>query len=149
LLEQSYQGDAADLTFYRPNLAGLVKSFAAFNPHARFRVSGKEVAPTTSLWRKWLPAMKPPPHWYDLDRLRGLVAGRLAASRRDGTRPQTLRDFIAGNFCGLSGTVVRSLLLDQCGLDGRTLEDLARGDDLDDGRLARLLEGMKKHARAV
>jgi DNA topoisomerase VI subunit B len=142
----SYGGDGAGVEFYR-----LLRGFAALNPHAAFAYTAggesRELSPTDPSWRKWLPAQRPSPHWYNLDRLRSLVAGKLASARRSGGRPQRLRDFIGENFNGLKGTVVRGELLRDCGLEGRTLEDLAKGDALDDGLLSRLLAGMQEHAR--
>jgi DNA topoisomerase VI subunit B len=118
-----------------------VCSFAALNPHASFRYKTKnacqESPPTDKAWKKWLPNEMPSPHWYDLVHFHSLIAGKLAASRRSGSRPQTLRDFIGENFCGLSGTVVRSELLRALGMDGHTLEQLARDDTLDDDLLRR------------
>jgi DNA topoisomerase VI subunit B len=146
-LVASYGGDEDGPDFYR-----LVQGFAALNPHAGFRYNGKAVGlgDTATTWKKWLPAWPPPPHWYDRDRFRGLVAGKLAASRRrENSRPETLRDFIAAHFCGLTGTGVRGDVLCDCGLEGRTLEDLARGDGLDDGKLRKLLAAMQNHARPV
>jgi DNA topoisomerase VI subunit B len=132
----------------------LLYGFATFNPHARFTYaedghSPEEILPSDTAWRKWRPADRPPPHWYDLGRFRGLVAGKLAAARRDGGRPQTVRAFIAENFCGLSGTVVRGGLLRDCGLEGATLDRLAPGGDLDDALLEDLLAAMKRHARPL
>jgi DNA topoisomerase VI subunit B len=145
-LVASYRADEDGPDFYR-----LVQGFAALNPHASFRYNGKAVGlgATATAWKKWLPTERPPPHWYDLDRFRGLVAGKLAAARKEDRRPQTLRDFIAENFCGLTGTVVRGEVLCDCGLEYHTLEDLARGDGLDDGKLRALLAAMQKHARPV
>jgi DNA topoisomerase VI subunit B len=135
------------LAFYR-----LVKGFAALNPHASFRFKAKtqDVLPATDVaWKKWLPSERPSPHWYDLGRFRSLIAGKLAACRRSGARPQTLRDFIGENFCGLTSTIVRSELLQTVGMEGHTLEDLARDDTLDDDLLRRLLKAMQESARPV
>jgi hypothetical protein len=136
--------------FYR-----LVRAFAALNPHASFRYTpphhgaAVEFAPADTRWRKWLPTQKPSPHWYDLPRFRSLVAGELARGRRDGTSPTTLRDFIGANFCGLSGTVVRSELLRECELDGATLDDLFPSGTANDTLLAILLARLKKYSRPV
>jgi DNA topoisomerase VI subunit B len=145
----SYQGDGDGLDFYR-----VVQGFAALNPHATFRYRRAHDTPVTfqgtdRAWRKWAPTYRPPPHWYDLDRFRSLVAGKLAAARRSGAEPPTVRDFIAENFRGLTSTVVRSGLLRGCGLDGATLAELAPGGEFDDARLAGLLTAMKQHARPV
>jgi DNA topoisomerase VI subunit B len=146
--EASTQAAGGGPDFYR-----LVRGFAALNPHASFRYAGRAgpvtFRATDAGWRKWLPDQRPSPHWYDLGRFRTLVAGKLAACRRSGARPQTVRDFIGGNFCGLTGTLVRSELLQALGLEGRNLEGLAAGDCLDDGLLRRLLAAMKEHARPV
>jgi hypothetical protein len=146
--QASDDGDGEGHDFYR-----LLQGFAAFNPHASFRYTAgrlvRKIAPTDASWRKWLPTQRPSPHWYDLGRFRSLVAGKLAAARRDGARRQTVRDFIAQNFCGLTGTVVRGELLRSCGLEGATLEHLAPGGSLDDLLLAKLLRAMKENARPV
>jgi DNA topoisomerase VI subunit B len=144
----SYDGQGERLDFYR-----LVQGFAALNPHASFRhaagADSAKIDPGDAAWRKWLPAQRPPPHWYDLARFRSLVAGKLAVARQEGGRPQTVRDFIAENFCGLTGTTVRGELLHGCGLEGATLERLAPGGSFDDDLLAKLLGAMQENARPV
>jgi DNA topoisomerase VI subunit B len=135
------------LTFYR-----LVQGFATLNPHASFRYKATTpvlLPATDTAWKKWLPNERPSPHWYDLGRFRSLIAGKLASSCRSGARPQRLRDVIGENFCGLTSTVTRSELLREVGLEGRTLEDLARGETLDDDLLKRLLAAMQESARPV
>jgi DNA topoisomerase VI subunit B len=152
-VEASYGAPSGGHDFYRRAVPSLVRAFAALNPHARFELSGTagdlEVAPTGPAWRKWMPDMRPPPHWYDLARFKSLVAGKLAAARKAGARPPTVRDFIAQNFGGLTGTVVRGELLRGCGLDGATLGTLAPDGRLDDELLAKLLGAMKANARRV
>jgi DNA topoisomerase VI subunit B len=138
-----------DSNRFLPTVCG----FVALNPHTSFcykTIYACQEAPATDKgWKKWLPSERPSPHWYDLGRFRSLIAGKLAACRRSGGRPQTLRDFIGENFCGLSGTVVRSELLQTLGMDGHTLEQLARVDTLDDDLLRRLLKAMQESARPV
>jgi DNA topoisomerase VI subunit B len=152
-LEVAWPGVASCKSGDDPPFYRLIKGFAALNPHASFRYIAKtqdlRLPATNTAWKKWLPTERPSPHWYDLGRFRSLIAGKLAASRQSGARPQSLRDFIGDNFCGLTSTVTRSELLRSLALEGCTLEDLARGNALDDALLCRLLEAMQQQSRPV
>src|SRR5262249_23375936 len=68
----SYKGED-----YSCRFLPTVCHFAALNPHASFRYKTKnacqETSATDAAWKKWLPAERPSPHWYDLSRFHSLI----------------------------------------------------------------------------
>jgi hypothetical protein len=120
-------------------------AYAAFNPHATFG----QFRRSASGWAKWSPTDPTSPHWYDLDAFRSLVAAYLHRERNNGHhRGRTVREMIA-EFKGLSGTAKQKTVATTAGLSGMSLSDLVSGDDLDDARLAVLLDAMKVESRPV
>ncbi|HJT76547.1 MAG TPA: hypothetical protein VJ739_05030, partial [Gemmataceae bacterium] len=155
----SYRGDPAggdddyDDEDSAPVLSArwLVQAFAAFNPHAAFRLqetaSTLELPAAAAAWRKWRPDDPTCPHWYTADRLRNLLAAYLA-EERGGAAAGTVRDFV-GEFRGLTGTSKRMQVLEAAGLSGATLADLVVGNDVDRAAVCRLLGAMQAAARPV
>jgi DNA topoisomerase VI subunit B len=135
--------------FYRADR--LLAAYAAFNPHAtlELKVGRRRTVfkPSVSAWPKWLPSWPTSPHWYTVERLRGLVAAYLGRER-DGAKARTVREFLA-EFHGLTGTRSRKAVLADAGLAGAWLHDLVAGDDVDARAVARLLGAMTPASRPV
>jgi DNA topoisomerase VI subunit B len=140
----------ADPTFYK-SAASLVEDYAAFNPH--LRMTYREPAYETTLprtmtdWRKWVPRNPTSPHWYTVERLRGLIAAYVAEERRGG-RVRTVREFIA-EFAGLSGSLKPPRVIAAAGLTPTYLHDLVDDRDVALEPVAALLTAMQGESRAV
>jgi hypothetical protein len=56
----------------------LLRRYAAFNPHAHFKLVEDEKArdwpPALPSWHKWMPNSPTSPHWYNVEQLAALVA---------------------------------------------------------------------------
>ena len=126
-----------------PTAQELVEAFAAFNPHATFRMNGDEVPATVQGWRKWLPSNPLVAHWYGPDTFRDLVAHYIA-SERYGADPCTVRAFVA-SFRGLTSTVKQKAVTE--GFKRDYLHELAVDGDLDHEALHTLLDRMKQNSR--
>jgi DNA topoisomerase VI subunit B len=128
-------------------LDGLLKGYAAFNPHASFtRLFGgrrDEISATDPGWQKWRPADPTSPHWYRPETLRNLIAAYLTASA-----DKTLREFIA-EFRGLSRSATQKALTTPLGLTGARLSDLVSDGDVSLDKVARLLAAMQRESRPV
>jgi DNA topoisomerase VI subunit B len=134
------------------NAARLLRSYAAFNPHAAFVLRDSQGrrrcwAATEPAWEKWRPSDPTSAHWYTAERLALLVAAYLT-QERDGRRPRTVREFVA-EFAGLSGSTKPRAVLEAAGLSKATLQDLASGGGIDREAVARLLAAMKERSRPV
>jgi DNA topoisomerase VI subunit B len=134
--------------FYRD----LIRAYALFNPHATFTLTQAGDPPQTfsrtqAAWRKWWPSDPPSALWYRPDDLRARVAAQLLRDRATGRRT-TLRTFLS-EFRDLSGTVKRKQVIADAGLHGRTLDEVATGDVLEDARLALILAAMQRASRPV
>ncbi len=126
-----------------PTAQELVEAFAAFNPHATFRMNGDEIPATVQEWRKWLPSNPLVAHWYDEDTFRDLVAHYIA-SERCGADPCTVRAFVA-NFRGLTSTVKQKTVTE--GFKATHLHELVTNGDLDTDALDTLLGRMKQSSK--
>lgn len=130
---------------YKPvaTAEGLVRHYAAFNPHATFRLGDDElVFPATDLaWRKWRTDAPTSAHWYTVETLRDLIAGYVSNGHGD----KTLRAFVS-EFAGLSGTAKQKAVTGDLGR--LHLRDLIAGDDIDLGRVGLVLQRMQEHSRA-
>ncbi len=143
--------DAGQPVFYdRPSVYDLIRAFATANPHAEFILEDREtitVKPTNLTWRKWTPTDPTSPHWYNEDRLTGLVAANLAEDRRTGNR-KTLRAFIS-EFSGLSGAVKQKRVASALGSTSH-LDDLVdMADEIDAGKIHTLLQAMRSESRPI
>lgn len=141
---------AEDSGFYN-TLGGLIQSYGAFNPQATLthHVAGLPRAfPRTSHdWQKWLPGQPTSPHWYTVERLRGLVAAYLAEERRGG-RAFTVRAFVE-QFHGLSGSVKPKRVTEAAGLSRAYLHDLVADNDVALEPVTTLLAAMQAESRPV
>jgi DNA topoisomerase VI subunit B len=135
--------------FYR--IDRLLAAYATLNPHGRFELHvGRQrtvYKPSVSAWPKWLPPWPTSPHWYTIERLRGLIAAYIG-KERDGAKARTIREFLA-EFHGLTGTLSRKAVLADAALTGAWLHDLVSGDDVDAAAVRRLLGAMTAVARPV
>jgi DNA topoisomerase VI subunit B len=134
------------------NALRLLRSYAAFNPHAAFvlRNSGglrRCWAATEPGWKKWLPSCPTSAHWYTAERFASLIAAYLT-QERDGERSRTVREFVA-EFDGLSGTGKQKSILEAAGLSKATLQDLVSGGKIDTDAVSRLLVAMQECSRPV
>lgn len=120
-------------------MQSLVIEYAAFNPHATFRV-GDEVYEASDIhWKKWNPTDPTSPHWYTTETLRGLIAGYISRER-SGDTARTLRDFIS-EFRGLSRTDKQKEIPEK--FKDVYLHDMIEDGDIDLERVEHLLEVMK------
>jgi hypothetical protein len=141
--------------FYRARsiaeaLTDLVGDFAAFNPHASFRLDlpdRKRIAIPVSnpAWRKWRADQPTSPHWYTSELLRALMAAYI--SHENGGPPRTVRDFVA-EFAGLAGTQYRKRVLDDAQIGG-TLRDMVVNGEVPLEPARQLLAAMRKHSRVI
>jgi hypothetical protein len=77
----------------RPGFLSLVSTFTTLNPHltigAEWRVSEWPVRlrnrATDPNWSKWRPDLPTSPHWYSVERLKGLMAAEIAFAEDHGT----------------------------------------------------------------
>src|SRR5262249_6748704 len=111
----------------------LLQAYAAFNPHATFRVTGLdgttvELPATNAQFQKWLPGDPTCPHWYDSNRFRSLIGANLA-NERSGGRPRTVRDFVS-EFNGLKRSAKQKAVTEAAGLAGDYLRELLRDGDV-------------------
>ena len=129
----------------------LLSAYSLFNPHASFRLregAGELAWPRTdAAWRKWKPSAPTSPHWYGPERLRDLVAAYVAEERRGG-RARTVREFVA-EFNGLSSPPKQKVVVEAAGLSRAHLRDLVTAGDVDAGRVAALLDAMRRETRPV
>jgi len=141
--------ESASSDSYKPD--GLLRRFAAFNPHCRFDYvrdgTVETLERTAPAWRKWQPHHPTSPHWYTPERLRALLAAYIAADRETG-RGRTVREVVA-EFAGLSGTAKQKAVTAAAGLTAARLEDLVVGSDLDGARVTRLLGAMQQASRPI
>jgi DNA topoisomerase VI subunit B len=142
------QTGAAD--FY--NVEGLVRRYAAFNPHATFHVTAPDghastLPGTDAHWMKWHPSKPTAAHWYTVETLRALLAAYLLEDRTAG-RIRTVREFVA-EFAGLKGTRKQKAVTDAAALSGKTIEELVEGGDIAAVSVGNLLAAMQQASRPV
>ena len=147
----SYQEDDSSATFLQ--MVDLVRRFALFNPHVRFRViqpyvPSIEWAPSNTSWKHWMPDRPTSPHWYTPGHLRSLIAAYLT-DERGGGQVRTVREFVA-EFAGLSGTAKQQAVTKAAGLSkGASLRDLVVDGDVALGPVTQLLVAMKDASRPI
>jgi DNA topoisomerase VI subunit B len=126
-----------------PTAQDLVEGYAAFNPHATFRLGKLAFEATAQARSKWKPGHPTSAHWYTPETLRDLVAAYVAAER-EGGRARTVRELVS-EFRGLSSTAKQKQVIQ--GLSGVYLRDLVRDGDVDLEIVGRLLAAMKELSR--
>jgi hypothetical protein len=100
-------------------------------------------------WEKWRPQDPTSPHWYDEARLRRLMGAYIARDQDRGRDPRTVREFIS-EFRGLSGTAKQKLVLEEAGASRHSLpEFFGNGDRVNNDRIAKLLDAMKRQSKPV
>jgi hypothetical protein len=134
-------GDEGNGNFYkRWGALELIKTYAAFNPHATFKLDGETYERSDPNWQKWRPDEPTSPHWYTPETLRDLIAAYVAEERRRGEKVKTVRAFVS-EFRGLSSTVKQKEITARW--SGVYLQDLVRDDDIDMGFVEKILADMK------
>jgi hypothetical protein len=118
----------------------LVEGYAAFNPHATFRIGNITFEATDPGWIKWKPTDPTSAHWYTPDTLRDLIAAYVS-QERNGGRVRTVREFVS-EFRGLSGTAKQKQVIGE--FKNIYLHDLVREGDIDQSLLGKLLDAMKR-----
>ncbi|MBU1209002.1 MAG: hypothetical protein KKH04_19115 [Proteobacteria bacterium] len=117
----------------------LVMKYAAFNPHATFRIGKKVYEASDVNWKKWGPTDPTSPHWYTTETLRALIAGYISREQNGGPT-RTVREFIS-EFRGLSRTDKQKELPEK--FKDFYLHDLVKNKDIDLELVEGLLETMK------
>ncbi len=128
-----------------PTVEELISYYAAFNPHATFKFKDKIYSPTEKGFSKWRTDMPTSAFWYDVGRLRDLIAAYISLER-DGTKPKTVREFVS-EFRGLSGTQKQKQVIE--GFSGVYLHDLLQGDDINLDTATKLLKAIQDHSQPV
>lgn len=118
----------------------LIETYAAFNPHATFRLNGTVYERTNPAWQKWRPNDPTTPHWYTPETLRDLIAAYVAEERRRNVKQKTVRAFVS-EFRGLSSTIKQKEIT--AGYSGTYLQDMVKDDDIDPAFVAKLLADMR------
>jgi DNA topoisomerase VI subunit B len=130
----------------------ITTAYGWINPHLHLSIDWRRATtytatfpPTHPTWLKWSPADPTSPHWYDAERLGRLIGAKIAHAE-DNDRPcPTVREFIA-EFRGLAGTAKGRDICDAVGASRQSLAEFyAEGQ----GYVAKLLDAMKSHSRAV
>jgi hypothetical protein len=129
----------------------LCMGFAMFNPHLTLHIDwfGKKQTfkATNPQWTKWLPSDPTSVHWYELQHLERLIAAYITHDRDTG-QDRLVSDFLR-EFDGLSGSAKRNKVLTDAGMKRTKLSELVVVGHLDSGRIAVLLDAMKRHTRPV
>lgn len=130
----------------------LVETYAAFNPHATFRLETPEriadYPATKPDWLKWLPSHKTSPLWYEVEHFTVLIAAYLHHERSAAGKAKTIREFVA-EFDGLSTSAKQKAVLTTAALSRGYLHDLVQDDRFLEENLERLLSAMQAEARPV
>lgn len=118
----------------------LVEGYAAFNPHAIFKIGNITFEATDPGWVKWKPTDPTSAHWYTPETFRDLIAAYVS-QERNGGRVRTVREFVS-EFRGLSGTAKQKQIIGE--FKNIYLHDLVRDGDIDQSLLGKLLDAMKR-----
>jgi DNA topoisomerase VI subunit B len=149
-MRASYPHDADARAFYARSRR-LVRCYAAFNPHAHWKLlaDGKvyDRPPAHPTWRKWMPHSPTSPHWYSLNQLAALVAALVGEERRGGQR-YSVRQFL-GQFRGLTHVQKQKSIFEEACLPGANLADLVAGNQVDRKAVVRLLAAMTSATRPL
>jgi len=135
-----------DLSFYneRWEAGRLIESYAAFNPHATFKLNSKVYERTDPSWPKWRPDDPTSPHWYTKETLRDLIAAYVAEERRHNEKTKTVRAFVS-EFRGLTSTIRQKKITTE--YSGVYLQDMVKDDDIDPAFVEKLLADMKAESK--
>jgi DNA topoisomerase VI subunit B len=139
--------------FYNPrrDVRTLVQRYAAFNPHASWRLTWLSTPhqweATDPTWRKWKPSDPTSPHWYTAERLRALIAAYLTIGRQQG-KGRTVREFVS-EFAGLTGTLKQKAVTEAAGLTRSYLDEFVMDQDVSLDKVAALLVAMQAHSRPI
>jgi DNA topoisomerase VI subunit B len=129
----------------------LISNYTAFNPHATFIYNGTDSNAAderrTVDFIKWLPSNPTSPHWYSIERLRGLIAAYVNLEQNGG-KAQSVRGFVA-EFQGLKSTIKQKRVTDAAGLSRAYLHDLVEGDDISADAVKSLLSAMIENSKPV
>jgi hypothetical protein len=129
----------------------MADSFTFLNPHLTLQVDwfGEtwEWEATQLHWVKYLPCHPTCSHWYDQGRMEERI---LACLRKDEEEKEdrTVREFLK-QFSGFKGSENQGFVLHETGLTGLALSALRNGNDLDHGRVAKLLESMQEYGKRI
>jgi hypothetical protein len=131
----------------------MAEGFALFNPHLTLRLDWfgdvTEWKATDPGWKKWRPYQPTSPHWYEPRHLERLIGAYVTHDRDNGREGRLVSDFLA-EFDGLTRSGKRKLVLADADLKRAHLADLVTAEGrLDSGRIAVLLEAMKRHTKPV
>ncbi len=118
----------------------FVRQYAAFNPHATFRIGATIFRATNVTWNKWKPQEPTSPHWYTPETFRDLIAAYVSKERATDQKPKTLREFIS-EFRGLSSTIKQKGVLK--GMERAYLHDLVSSEDVDMKKASKVLKTMQ------
>ena len=147
ILENSNSDDS----YNTHDMIELLSGYSAFNPHASFYYKGIEFETFDTRksrdWVKWLPSNPTSVHWYDAERLRGLI-GAYISVEREGGREKTVREFVS-EFRGLSSTQKQKRVTEAVGLPRAYLHDLVKNGNVDIELVQQLLAIMKANSQPV
>jgi len=145
--------DIENRVFYNlpVNISNLIRSYAVFNPHISITYNSLEFKTEYDCgvtdWSKWYPSFPTSPHWYSVDRLRGLIAAYIYQEHNSG-KVKTVREFVA-EFKGLTSTGKQKQVTAAVGLSRAYLHDLVNGDDVNIKAVEELLLAMKDNSKPV
>jgi len=128
------------------------ENYCWFNPHLALGVKINDdekyhFEAYDPSWTKWLPSMPTSAHWYDVSRLKNLIAKTVASAIDNGEPCPTVRDFLK-DFDSLSSTVKRSAICNALDMSRAPLSSLVGGDN-DTDNVRRLLQRMKLESRKI
>jgi hypothetical protein len=103
-----------------------VATFTTLNPHLTLAAEWRASEPPVLLrrratdpnWSKWRPDLPTSPHWYSVERLKGLMAAEIAFAEDHGTACPSVRDFIR-QFRSLTGTTKAGAICKEIGVPER------------------------------
>ena len=100
-------------------------------------------------WEKWRACDPIPAHWYGPAPFERFVAAHVARNQDHGLDP-TIREFIASQFRGFSGSAKQKTVLDETGLARASLSSLFDSDGQPKtAEIQRLLTALKAHSKPV
>jgi hypothetical protein len=131
----------------------IAGGYRTFNPHLTLQVTVDGIPPTLLMasdpaWRHWRAPDPAPAHWYDQPALERLIAAHVRHDQ-DHARGTSVREFIS-HFRGLTGSVKQKSVTSAVDVSRTSLaEFFGRGDAVNKGAVACLLDAMKAETRPV
>ncbi len=124
----------------RPSITvqDMIHGYAAFNPHASFRMNNETIEATDGAWAKWRTDALIPPRWHTAETLRDLIRALVNAGDQ-----RTVRAFVS-DFRGLTSTAKQKAVAGELG----GLTDLVVDGDVDMQKVRLLLQRMKEASSA-